>query len=172
MYLWMLGVPQRGCLFIVAARYYGGAILEIHLPISSALRISHYRWSFCFFLFQPRFRSIVVFTHCCASWSRSFSIFFDDYRSCGFFPRETVDKSKNKLERFSRSYRENFAKQIHANSKKLIFFFLKSGNQKNPRFEISRLTFVGKFSNFPLNISLSFFPPRLTIRLHVRIYSS
>lgn len=54
----------------------------------------------------------------------------------------------------------------------LIFFFSKLGNQKDPRLEISRLTFVGKFSNFPLNISLSFFPPRLTIRLHVRIYSS
>lgn len=122
MYLWMLGAPQRGCLFIVAARYYGGAILEIHLPISSALHISHYRWPFCFFSFNHDF--IIVFTHCSTSWSQSFSIFFDDYRSRGFFPREMVDRSKNKLERSSRSHRENFAKQIHANSKSPVNFFL------------------------------------------------
>lgn len=65
MYLWMLGAPQRGCLFIVAARYYGGAILEIHLAISSPLHILHYRWPFCLF-FSTATISVTSCRICCA----------------------------------------------------------------------------------------------------------
>lgn len=174
MYLWMLGAPQRGCLFIVAARYYGGAILEIHLPISPALHISHYRWPFLFFLFQPRFRSIIVFTHCCShrDHDRSqFSSMITDHADFFLEKRWTdlkisLKDPRDLIERILRN------KSTQIRKVQLIFFFSKLGNQKDPRLEISRLTFVGKFSNFPLNISLSFFPPRLTIRLHVRIYSS
>lgn len=89
MYLWMLGAPQRGCLFIVAARYYGGAILEIHLAISSPLHILHYRWPFCLFFFHGHDFSYIV-SHLLRVTIRSF-LFRFSLRSLGLLLREPGD---------------------------------------------------------------------------------